>query len=98
MVETQEDIMAFESENVSEQSATSTEDRRSYRTILWGFFAFYAVVVVSVAGMAIAGSSFQRAAHFVVATWNQNGCAIARIVAPSTASEFRTAVIFSPEA
>jgi len=75
--------MALESEHGPEQ--ISTEDRRTYRRILWGFFAFYSVVVVSVASATIAGSSLQKATHFVLAAWTQNGCTSVGIVAPSTA-------------
>jgi hypothetical protein len=62
--------MALESEYFPQPSPTSTEDRRAYRRILYGIFAFYSVTGMSLAGAAIAGTSFQKAAHIVAATWN----------------------------
>jgi hypothetical protein len=78
--------MALESEHSSQQSSTSTEDCRAYKRIVYGIFGFYAAAGIYLAGVAIAGGGFQKAAHFVMASWNQNGCASARIVAPSTAT------------
>jgi hypothetical protein len=62
--------MALESEYFPEHSPAPAEDRRAYKRIVYGFFAFYAVAVLSVAGAAIAGTNFQGAVHVVAAAWN----------------------------
>jgi len=62
--------MAFESEYFPEQSSAPAEDRRAYKRIVTGFFTFYAVAVLSVAGAAMAGTNFQSAVLVVAAAWN----------------------------
>jgi hypothetical protein len=62
--------MPLESEYFPEHSSAPAEDRRVYKRIVYGFFAFYAVAVLSVAGAAIAGTNFQGAVHIVAAAWN----------------------------
>jgi elongation factor P hydroxylase len=62
--------MALESEYFPEHSSAPAEDRRAYKRIVYGFFAFYAVAVLSVAGAAIAGTNFQGAVLIVAAALN----------------------------
>jgi elongation factor P hydroxylase len=62
--------MALESEYFPGQASAPAEDRRAYKRIVYGFFAFYAVAVLSVAGAAIAGTNFQSAVLIVAAALN----------------------------
>ena len=66
--------MPFESEYFPEQSsysnAASPEDRRAFKTILYGIFGFYIAAVLSLAVAVIAGTNFEKAAHIVLAAWS----------------------------
>ena len=66
--------MALESEYFPEQSsysnATSPEDRRAFKKILYGIFGFYTAAVLSLAVAVIVGTNFEKAANIVLAAWS----------------------------
>jgi len=65
-----EDIMALESKCIPEQTSRpgslSPEDRRVYKTILWGFIGFYTVGIVITSVVAVGSIISKKSADIIV--------------------------------
>jgi len=71
---TQENIVLLENQDFPDGSfrsaATSPEDRRAYKKIIYGIGAVYAAVAVWLVGVVLVGINAQQAAHMVMAAWH----------------------------
>ena len=50
-------------------TATSPEDRRAYKKIIYGIGGVYTAAAVWLVGVVVVGINFQKAAHMVMAAW-----------------------------
>jgi hypothetical protein len=73
-IQKQENIVLLENQYVPHASfrstATSPEDRRAYKKIIYGIGGIYTAAAVWLVGVVVVGINFQQAAHMVMAAWH----------------------------